>query len=129
MVEQESQMKKAWDDATGYLKEFFIDLSVKYRLIHTPASLVTYAENSPYQYYIFIFGGRTQMHVAGLPWFSKHWKFENDSLCVPGMSRDHRVAATFMWGIVPLPTHIPTKYCYSIISKVWELDFIANTYI
>lgn len=81
MVEQESQMKESWGDATGYLKEFLMDMSLKHRLLHTPALLATHTGNSPYHYLIFIFDGRTQMHMAGLPWFSKHLKFENDSVC------------------------------------------------
>lgn len=34
-VEQDSQIKDAWNDATGYLEEFLMDMSVKYRLLYT----------------------------------------------------------------------------------------------
>ena len=47
MVEQDSQIKDAWGDAARYLKEFLVDMSVKYRLLYTTSLISgTYREQS-----------------------------------------------------------------------------------
>lgn len=45
MMEQNWQIKDNWSDVTGYLKEYLMDMSVKYKLFYT-TSLVsgTYRE-------------------------------------------------------------------------------------
>lgn len=87
MVEQDSEIKDAWGDVNGYLKDFVMDVSVSSTL---PDSLIAHTDNTPYHYCIFILYGRTQMHMAGYYRFCEHYQVENNSGCIPGRTTEQQ---------------------------------------